>query len=122
MTGQWPADEIDHANGRRADNRFNNLREATHEKNSQSQQARENSTGFPGVSKNGSKFQAQIRVSGKRYHLGTFPTPELAHAAYLAAAKEHGFDEFHGRSAEERAARPLPDAAELAGQPQSGLS
>jgi hypothetical protein len=30
------------------------------------------------------RFQAERRVAGKTYYLGTYPTPDLAHAAYLA--------------------------------------
>lgn len=36
-----------------------------------------------GVSRNGNRFQAQIRVNGSRLHLGTFDSQEDAHAAYL---------------------------------------
>lgn len=31
------------------------------------------------------RFTASVRIDGKRHHLGSFPTPELAHAAYLRA-------------------------------------
>jgi hypothetical protein len=36
---------------------------------------------------------AQISVDGRSKHLGRFPTPEQAHAAYVAAAREH-YGEF----------------------------
>jgi hypothetical protein len=36
-------------------------------------------------------WRAEITVNGKTYKLGSYPTPEEAHAAYCAKAKElHG--------------------------------
>lgn len=39
-----------------------------------------------GVTRRGNKFQAQIYENRKANYLGTYETPELAHAAYLEAA------------------------------------
>jgi len=41
-----------------------------------------NTTGFNGVSKNGKKFQASIRINGKKKHLGTFTRARDAAMAY----------------------------------------
>ena len=41
-----------------------------------------NTTGFNGVSKYGKKFRAQIRVDGKKKHLGTFTRARDAAMAY----------------------------------------
>lgn len=38
-----------------------------------------------GVSRNGMNYQAQIRINGRRAHLGTFSTTHEAEIAYLAA-------------------------------------
>lgn len=47
-----------------------------------------NATGLLGVSKADSRgFRARIFYAGKETHLGTFKTPEDAHAAYLAAKR-----------------------------------
>jgi hypothetical protein len=90
MTGSCPS-VIDHINGNRADNRWTNLREATGAMNAQNQRRprADNKTGFLGVLPNGTGFAAQIQANGKSIHLGTFRTPELAHAAYVAAKREH---------------------------------
>jgi hypothetical protein len=53
----------------------------------------DNSSGFRGVYRKGEKWQAQIKVSKRTVHLGSFQSPEEAHAAYLAAARAH-FGEF----------------------------
>lgn len=88
----WPKDEIDHKNLTKDDNRIDNLREATHFQNvCNARKRRHNTTGFKGVTfhKAANKFMAQIRADGKYLYLGLFDTPEEAHAAYVAASKEH---------------------------------
>lgn len=88
--GVWPADQLDHRDGVRSNNRMSNLREAGHAENGQNQTLRsDNTSGFLGVSwfKRDSNWKAQIRLNGTSYSLGYFDTPEEAHAAYLAAKK-----------------------------------
>lgn len=89
--GRWPAGQIDHRDGLKANNRIGNLRDTTQTENMQNHRKarRHNLTGLLGVSKNGSKFQAEILTAGKRMYLGVFTTPELAHAAYLDAKRRH---------------------------------
>lgn len=94
-TGRDPLDrQIDHIDGNRANNRFANLREASVSQNHYNAKRRSDSrSGYKGVSlyKQKSKWQAIIGVEGKRFHLGYFDTPELAHMAYAKAAAElHG--------------------------------
>lgn len=89
VTGDWPRQVIDHINGVRSDNRWANLRDTSQSVNSRnSLKVRPNSaSGLLGVSfrsDNGKPF-AQIMVNGRNVNLGTFATPELAHAAYMAA-------------------------------------
>lgn len=95
--GIWPADQIDHINGVRDDNRLVNLREATSAQNHQNRKKSANNTsGFTGVSWNcwTRKWQAAICAGGQRSHLGHFDTPESAHTAYLAAKAElHTFNQ-----------------------------
>ena len=86
--GVWPT-ELDHINHVRDDNRLVNLREITRKQNNHNC-TKPNKTGFKGVqrTKNG-KFQAMIRINGKKTYLGVFNTPELAHARYLQEAKRY---------------------------------
>lgn len=71
------------------DNRWDNLREATRTLNQENvrRARRDNSTGFLGVRRMKSNFQANIRVGGRSKNLGTYPTPEQAHAAYVEAKR-----------------------------------
>jgi hypothetical protein len=92
MTGAWPAADIDHINGLRADNRWNNLRATTRGENMQNLKcARKDnkSCGLLGVTwdKQCAKWKARIGVRGKTLRLGHFDDPDTAHAAYLTAKR-----------------------------------
>ena len=89
--GKWPDNEIDHINGVRHDNRFENLRDVTKSINMQNQKnARKDcSLGFQGVHADHNKFQSRININGKRTNLGSFKTPHEAHKAYLEAKRKH---------------------------------
>lgn len=94
--GEWPNHLLDHANGRPDDNRIANLRPATMAQNMQnSRRFSTNSSGFKGVCfcRQTRRWRAHIVVAGHYIHLGRFPSPEEAHAAYVAAAIKH-FGEF----------------------------
>lgn len=90
--GRWPAFRIDHINMDRLDNRIANLRECDMSQNLMNARAhRDNACGFKGVSRNHKRWQANISAYGQHTYLGTFDTPEEAHAAYAAAAERiHG--------------------------------
>ena len=94
MTGEWPATQLDHKNQDRSDNRWDNLRIATHAQNNQNKPVRaDNTSGTAGVSwrKSHQLWQARITVSSREIHLGYFSTKEAATAArVIAAAKYHG--------------------------------
>jgi hypothetical protein len=96
VTGKWPPDEVDHINGKRADNRLSNLRLATCAEQRQNSALRMDSTsGLLGVSwyRRTGKWRAGIKVRGRYYHLGCFSTRELAYAAYCEAkARLHLFN------------------------------
>jgi hypothetical protein len=48
-----------------------------------------NTTGYTGVIKNGKKFQALIRIDGKRKYLGTYTVLKEAALAYDRAVIQH---------------------------------
>lgn len=95
MTGEWPADQIDHINGVRWDDRWENLRAADNSQNNANRGAQRNnqSCGVRGVSFHAltGKWAARIKAKGVPYYLGLFPTVEEAAAAYAEAARRlHG--------------------------------
>jgi hypothetical protein len=90
--GAWPTSEIDHRNGVRSDNRLANLRDVSRRVNQQNALSPKHGTasGLLGVFRARSKSErwgARIGVNGKEQHLGTFKTPEAAHAAYIEAKR-----------------------------------
>jgi hypothetical protein len=88
--GVWPRSNLDHKNGKRSDNRIDNLREATRAMNSQNMRLphADNQSGLLGVVRNHTRFSARIMVCGKPLYLGTFATPRQAHAAYVQAKRK----------------------------------
>jgi HNH endonuclease len=82
MTGAWPMNEGDHENRVRHDNRWSNLRNATHSQNMANQSIHSVSL-LPSA-----KYLAQITINRKTNFLGTFDTSDEASAAYQAAAQE----------------------------------
>ena len=86
--------EVDHVDGNGLDNRRSNLRQATPSQNQFNQRlSSANSSGFKGVTwcRKGRRWKARIKVKNVLKHLGTFTSPEAAHAAYCAASER-----FHG--------------------------
>lgn len=91
--GDWPADEIDHINGVRDDNRIVNLREANRCQNVHNTCRRlDNTSGVKGVSwyKQYGKWMARVTSNGKAVFLGYFDSIDEAEAAVrLAREKYH---------------------------------
>ncbi len=91
-TGAWPRAQLDHINRNPSDDRFENLRAATHTENCWNATVRNDSTtGIKGIMKCRDKFQARIQFNKKKIHLGTFDSAEAASAVYQEAARK-----FHG--------------------------
>jgi hypothetical protein len=79
MKKRWPTALVDHKNGSKSDNRWENLREASRSQNGHNRSpGTNNKSGFVGVYPHGKKWRATVRVSGKSIHLGTFATREDA--------------------------------------------
>lgn len=92
VTGAWPKGRLDHEDNCQSNNRWGNLRPATHSQNMANRKVNSNSaTGFKGVSKRGGRFRAYVNKDGKRYWLGQYPTAAAAAAVAQAKSKElHG--------------------------------
>lgn len=93
--GEWPKNGIDHIDRDPGNNRIENLRDVSRALNNLNRSL-PNSTGYAGVRQTRQgRFAAQIGANGQKAHLGTFDTPEEAHAAFKRA---HAF--VHGENSE----------------------
>jgi hypothetical protein len=87
---------VDHIDGSRTNNHYENLRYATHSENSRNRKNRTDVTSvYKGVSyyKPTGKWKAAINITGKDKYLGYFTSEREAAEAYNAAAVEH-YKEF----------------------------
>lgn len=86
--------DVDHRDRNGLNNTRKNLRIATDVQNQGNARKRaDNTSGFKGVQihpqRKSVMWHARIMFNGKRRSLGCFTTPEDAHAAYCAAARQH---------------------------------
>jgi hypothetical protein len=90
MSGEWPKNQIDHINGDKADNSWNNLRDVVQTLNmlNKHKAHKNNSTYTLGVTKVGDKFYPRLRINGKLIYLGTFSSLEAAEQRYKSFKKE----------------------------------
>ena len=92
--GEFPAEQIDHINCVRDDNRLCNLRAATSTENHvNAPRTKRNKNGYKGISfiARDGKWMARTSKNRQFIYLGTYDTQEEAHAAYVAgAARTHG--------------------------------
>lgn len=98
VTGEEPP-EIDHDNGLKWDNRWQNLIASDRQGNSKNLALRStNRSGATGVfwNKAFKRWQANIFVAGKRIHIGLFTDKDQAILARKAAERKYGFAPRHG--------------------------
>jgi len=88
-----PSDmDVDHINGRKNDNREENLRICTRRENVwNTSKKTTNTSGYKGVDYvvSKKKFRARIRIEGKRLNLGYFNSAKEASRAYARATSLH---------------------------------
>lgn len=102
MVGDWPKDQLDHINGKRDDNRWANIREATSSENMKNRKINTNNTsGIMGVcwNKRSGRWDAQIKLGGRTIHLGSFRDKTAAILARMEGEKKYAFHPNHGRRA-----------------------
>jgi hypothetical protein len=81
---------IDHIDGNAANNRIENLREATNSQNLANHEKNKNNTsGFKGVYRRRADYINQFEANCAGRYLGLFPTAEAAAVAYNKAAIEN---------------------------------
>ncbi|MBX6221380.1 HNH endonuclease [Pseudomonas aeruginosa] len=106
MTGEYRPNEIDHKDGDRSNNAFNNLRIATSEQNGWNRKlAKNNTSGIKGISFRAGKkpWEAKFDAAGKTIWLGRFETKDLAEEALIKKREEiHGEFANHGIHGYER--------------------
>jgi hypothetical protein len=102
MTGEWPPHHMDHINGVRDDDSWENLRSVTAQENNKNRKIHgNNKSGVLGVSwhKGNKKWQAMIRTSREtQTYLGNFDSFSDAVEARKAAEVEYGYHPNHGRA------------------------
>lgn len=94
MTGDWPSEYVDHADGDPSNNAWANLREATRSQNMHNVGIlATNTSGAKGVSWNKREkcWRAYIRCDGKQLQLGSFASFAMAKRVHDLAARDiHG--------------------------------
>jgi hypothetical protein len=100
MTGQFPPEEVDHINRDSLDNRWENLKPATHSENNRNKRTnRNNTSGKMGVvwHKRKQRWEARISSDDVRQSLGYFDKLDDAIAVREKAERELGYHKNHGK-------------------------
>jgi hypothetical protein len=101
MTGEWPTHTVDHENRVKADNRWANLREATHAQQAQNRKVyRTSKSGVPGVirvpyGRQEPRWRTQIEIGGRALYLGFFEDFELAEFVRKEAERKYFTHTIH---------------------------
>lgn len=100
MTGSWPVGQVDHLNGNRTDNRWENLRDASKGQNMRNRcLGRHNTSGVMGVHwcKTHQCWRSRIDKDKKKYSLGYFSDFFEAVCARKSAENRLDYHKNHGR-------------------------
>lgn len=113
ITGAQPGQLVDHRDGNRLNNTRANLRLVTPGQNQHNRRRNHNSTsGYKGVTRFRDRWQARIRVDGRRIHLGYYDNPRQAASIYDAAAR-HFFGHYAHTNAPKDVVTQPKDEAQL---------
>jgi hypothetical protein len=93
LLSNFPKDEVNHVNGKRNDNRKENLKIVTHRQIGHNRNVHRNGK-LVGANfyKPTKTWRSQITINGKVVHLGTFDTEQQAHEAYMKKFNSIGDD------------------------------
>lgn len=100
MTGTWPIAEVDHINGGKADNRWANLRDVSHNENRKNLKLYKNSkSGFRGIAwcTENKKYYVYINDNGRRLFLGRYSSFDDAVNVRIEAERNLSYHINHGR-------------------------
>lgn len=91
VTGRWPRETIDHKNRDQSNNRWKNLRQATHtDQKGNYPLRRSNTSGARGVYRlKSGKWRARLKIRYVSTHLGYFRTKKEAVFYYNQAARKY---------------------------------
>lgn len=92
MTGAWPTDEVEHVDRNRANNKWVNLENATHQENAGNRTPRhDSSSGVTGVlwSTKDQAWRATICIDGRKRQIAQSKSLIVAADARRAAEREH---------------------------------
>jgi hypothetical protein len=101
VTGDWPEHQVDHINGQRGDNRWENIRCVAERENHKNKATPcHNTSGRIGVYwiKASKRWRASIKSNGVLYPLGEHAQMADAIAAREQAERDHNFHPNHGRT------------------------
>lgn len=90
--GTWPNGVIDHVDGNKLNNKYNNLRVVTMRTNSQNRKEHRNGNllgAHKNTKSNKNQWASRIQINGKSIYLGSFRTQVEAHNAYIEELNKH---------------------------------
>jgi HNH endonuclease len=98
MTGRWPSNQIDHWDGNRRNNKWDNLFDVTSQQNNRNRKIdRRNTSGVLGVTLRNNCYYVQIWANNKNHWLGPYASLVRAARVRKIMDAKYGFSPNHGR-------------------------